>query len=826
METKPTTWQEQGPFTSLVDMQGETGANVGRHASLQERKAPKAMPEEDLDAPEPGVKVEAPQGSWTNEITEVVDVINIGNQTSAGISLCTLGETQEAVTEIEERPEKLPEAKEESRKADNPCEEDSPPTQPLSALSAAECGEKEGFSSLEGEVEEGISEAEPTEDSQESAKTPKLLQPAHRDVCIPSQLDLTTVLNAGDIYNGETETSTSPPARSGLSDLNSSDGRPPPDSPPFADESGEEEGTGTDMTNCQEQSGRRELSCVGFQPSRPEKRDSALPANGSVRQEEAVLPQKQPELSPRGLNQEAAQQVFGQGSPPGSAVAMEPANQGGEASQGFSCVAAVRARSRRAGERTEGGNEQTGGVGGQNKSGVEKSEAGVRSESKGLFRYLRAVQTQELKAERNSGIPLRADSDTRMRTDVHDDSQSDSGVSADFHSFRTLNSSTSMSADSPVSTETPIEREIRRAIEREQSLRRSRGLPNQRSSPEYVEVPLRRSFQSQSVAPKWSQNKDREFAGKKMQQEIHEESRREQDLVKIGKIPGFYDKGTVRQIKERKQLFETLQISPELPPTISPKSKTPSWSSTSSEDLNITLESQDESGTSTPEHTYADRKPTTLNSSRSQTSAKGLDQSSLRGPRFSEGSGCQIIILENSLTVPAQKHYKAKAQAEAIAATDAKNSFHSSDKARGHDGLMKAVKEQEGKPGAVSKENPFFKLRSSTNLDKVKQDIQEAKDREKELHTLRLSLYGGINATEATSKKENPVPGPLSNGRSGTYEGRQSADQVSARPSVQTEEERILHPEIHKSPRTPRQKNPLVQLWESGLVNSYNLEDD
>uniref|UniRef100_A0A3B3UNG8 A-kinase anchor protein 2 C-terminal domain-containing protein n=1 Tax=Poecilia latipinna TaxID=48699 RepID=A0A3B3UNG8_9TELE len=158
---------------------------------------------------------------------------------------------------------------------------------------------------------------------------------------------------------------------------------------------------------------------------------------------------------------------------------------------------------------------------------------------------------------------------------------------------------------------TPIEREIRRAIEREQSLRRSRGLPNQRTSPEYVEVPSRKSL-SMSSTPKWSQNKDREFAGKKMQHEIHEETRREQDLVKIGKIPGFYDKGTVRQIKERKQLFETLQVCPESPLTFSPKSKTPSWSSGSSEDLNLILESQDESGTSTPEHTtYKERKPTT-----------------------------------------------------------------------------------------------------------------------------------------------------------------------------------------------------------------------
>lgn len=213
------------------------------------------------------------------------------------------------------------------------------------------------------------------------------------------------------------------------------------------------------------------------------------------------------------------------------------------------------------------------------------------------------------------------------------------------------------------------------------------------------------------------------------------------------------------------------------------------------------------------------------NQTMSQTSAKGLDHSNLRGPRFSEGSGCQIIILENGLTVPAQKRNNVKAEEEAFPAPETGKNLHSSNKA-GHDQLTNKKKEQEEKETSASKENPFFKLRSSTNLDKVRQDIQEAKDREKELRTLRLSLYGDINSAESSSKKEMPSPGPLPNGGSESYEGHQSVDRLSARPPVQRGEERIYHPEIQKSPRVPRQKNPLVQLWESGLVNSYNLEDD
>uniref|UniRef100_A0A3Q4I5T7 A-kinase anchor protein 2 C-terminal domain-containing protein n=1 Tax=Neolamprologus brichardi TaxID=32507 RepID=A0A3Q4I5T7_NEOBR len=155
---------------------------------------------------------------------------------------------------------------------------------------------------------------------------------------------------------------------------------------------------------------------------------------------------------------------------------------------------------------------------------------------------------------------------------------SDSGVSADFSPSNTLESS-----PSTVSRETPIEREIRRSIEREHSLRRSRGLPNLHITPEYVEVPLRKTVLSNSVAVKteWCQDKDREFAGKKMLHEIQTETQREQDLVKLGKIPGFYDKGTVRQIREKKQIYETFQTPSDSTFTASTSRRAPSVSSVS-----------------------------------------------------------------------------------------------------------------------------------------------------------------------------------------------------------------------------------------------------
>ncbi|KAI5613800.1 hypothetical protein C0J50_4204 [Silurus asotus] len=138
-----------------------------------------------------------------------------------------------------------------------------------------------------------------------------------------------------------------------------------------------------------------------------------------------------------------------------------------------------------------------------------------------------------------------------MDLDQYDDSQSDSGVSADF------------SPNSMSDNETPIEREIRLSFKREQSLRRSRGLDETK---EFIEIPLRKSILSHDLPEKSTKDhgKERQFAGKKMQQEIHAEAEREKVLVKLGRLPGFYDKGTVRQLQEKKLLFESLRESKDL----------------------------------------------------------------------------------------------------------------------------------------------------------------------------------------------------------------------------------------------------------------------
>ncbi|XP_067435867.1 uro-adherence factor A [Thunnus thynnus] len=846
MATKPVAWQEQGPANSLNEwvsesrMQGEVGASL--NSPLQNKKAPRAEPEEDIDILEPGAQ----------------------------------DKTQEMVTELAPQLSETTQAHEESEKCMNLLGEDALPSPPhLGALSTEECFEKESFFSLEGEVAEWISDVEiisnPVEDCM-FPQTSQLTEPVDREVISTSEEmtgdEMTTEENLAqlklslDVFsNSEPENHTSG-AAAAADGTNSTVHHFPPDrnksddvytagSPPFADESEEEEEMSMDVTSCQQQQGAIDIRSKPFQSSNPANVSivptSALTAVTSTEQQEELLSQGQCEPAPKGTNQEAAQQVFSQSSAPLSTVAMESSNQGGAASQGSGCVVTVRERHSGAGERTEGDSE-TGGEEGQKESGLERNKTVEQQHGGGLLRSSKTDQIQEQKTEKYScGVSSKHISHTRMESDSCDDSQSDSGVSADFSPCSTLEGSTTIPTGSPatVPKETPIEREIRRAIAREQSLRRSRGLPNPPTSPEYVDVPLRKTVLSQPLPAKSEkcQGKDREFAGKKMQHEIHEEARREQDLVKLGKVPGFYDKGTVRQLKERQQLFEAFQKPSDSTLTISSRSKPTSWSSAS--DIS-TLENQEDisSQASTVGGSDVERRRSLdlLSPSQSPNSAnsRGSTSSTPRGPGFSEGTSCQVVILENNLSVPAQRLYHAKQEAEAVTAVDSGAPYVSPG------GIIE--REQEKEEEMAPKENPFFKLRSSTNL--VELDIREAQEREKELRKQRISLYGGTegakegvgeaggsgrsSSMEGKSPKLSSsslnglavpdLPGSSSRGGgTGSPAARQSIGKFSVWPPAQAEEEKIHRPE---SPRTPRQKTPLVQRWESGLVNRHNEEDD
>lgn len=120
-----------------------------------------------------------------------------------------------------------------------------------------------------------------------------------------------------------------------------------------------------------------------------------------------------------------------------------------------------------------------------------------------------------------------------------------------------------------------------------------------------------------------------------------------------------------------------------------------------------------------------------------------------RGPDFPEGTGCPVIILENNLSVPAQKLYHAKPEAEPVTAVESERPNISSFRTAEHGGTIgRELEKEEEQEEVAPKENPFFKLRSSTNLAKVEKEIREAQEREKELHKQRISLYGGTECAK------------------------------------------------------------------------------
>ncbi|XP_064857476.1 uncharacterized protein misp3 [Oncorhynchus nerka] len=477
-------------------------------------------------------------------------------------------------------------------------------------------------------------------------------------------------------------------------------------------------------------------------------------------------------------NQEvAAQQVFKGATlaPPLATVAKEPANQVKADLLGSGCVVVKEQAGgeRKVGKR-EGDNRQTGGERGQRASGL--GAAGEADRKK------KEKRSEEKRT--NTGLLMSRDSHSKaskmkLGGDLFDDSQSDSGVSADFSPGSTVElQTTTPTLTSPPADETPIEREIRRAVQREQSLRRSRGLHNNPPTQEYVDIPLRKSVLTETLPSKSDKcqgGKDRLFAGKKMQKEISVETQREQVLVRLGKVRGSYDKGTVRQLKERKKLFEAFQEPKETSSMILSQSKAPSWASAS--DLStLEIQGNDASSVSFVGGSFGERRRSSLelmsqtqNQSPSGT-PKGITYTPhgapvSRGPTLSESAGGQIIILDNHhhlvLPAPAHVHHVSKplrhshstgtlTETQGLTVVDSASIYSSTSALSGEErrgfwrdedgGRMDQEEEEEEE---VPKENPFFKLRSSSvSQDKVEQDIREAREREKELRRQRSSLYG------------------------------------------------------------------------------------
>lgn len=654
------------------------------HASSQlDKKAPRAEPEEDIDVLRPGVEDALPENQ-TLSTSEIADFLEQNDESRR----FTMDEEKMAdLKQVARILEALKHQEDSDPDFTDPLANIPTPLLSSSALAGEEHLETGGVSYLEDEVNERTSDRDMDEDPTDSQNIAE--QPV-KPPLFDKELDPT-------LEEGEGDNMTKCDNSSQLSYSETVEAIPVAEvsqhcaddvcSPLFADQGEEEDTKGI--------------------PSH----SGPLSAVPSDKQQNELFSQSRCEQALRGVNQEAAQQVCSQSTPPLSTVAMELSNQGGAGAQGSDCVLTLTERHNRVGERREGKSEQTDGEEGQNDGSLEREETARRQVSEGLF------QPEETENHFASSRGI------RMESDSSDDSQSDSSVSTD-----TLEGT----AATPVTPlkETPIEREIRRSIEREHSLRRSRGLPSPTTAPEYVEIPLRKSVLSQTIIVKSEkyQGKDRQYAGKKMQLEIHEEVKREQDLVNLGKVPGFYDKGTVQELKDRKEIFEAFQKPDELVSTVA-KSKT----SSSGDILNAAAISSNTAGS---------------------VSVYGSRLASSIPQHQSSPDTYQDVIREKSLASPAETLYQHKTVPEFTEITEV--DFGNPDPSSrgggggGHCGIE--ISEEEQRAAGVessSRGNPFFKLRSSITALRVEQDIREAQHREQELYKQRISLYGSTESTKA-----------------------------------------------------------------------------
>ncbi|XP_064180140.1 uncharacterized protein misp3 [Anguilla rostrata] len=546
------------------------------------------------------------------------------------------------------------------------------------------------------------------------------------------------------------------------------------------------------------------------------------------------------------------QQVF-EGSPPLATVALEPASQR-PGCHGSACVV-VREWAGRRREGEEKGSEQTGEEAQQSVAGLHTGEEANQEQRE---RGAESAQRGETKAnggrEGQSNPPAHRRG-SRMEASNGEDNQSDSGVSADFSPGSTVELCPAPCAPqedpdacpAPLN-ETPIEREIRRAVEREQSLRRSRGLT---STQEFVEIPLRKPVLSRAVPSRAAKGEgtDRQFAGKKMLKEISVEAQREEVLVLMGKLPGVYDKGTVRQLREKKQLFEAFQEKREMSGSLTPLSKRPSFSASDISAAGSQMGDGPNAGPVLESGHGLDQIAQKQDQKPGSAGYGGEDfgntHRGLCGPTLSEGTSSQIIILENNVFLhtpvpnPDGLQHPSHStgslpEAHDVTVVDSGTVGEGRRVVGEAEGTEEAEEEEEEEVSMV-RENPFFKLRSSMSLrPDVEQDIQEGRQRERELRRQRSSLYGTTGAgggRPASTGTRSPTPSQngLSTSELPSYttsptpSARQSLGKLDLTwPPAQPSAEVTGQTEAPRS----RRKTQLLQRWESGTVNGHEEEQD
>ncbi|NXX35875.1 MISP protein, partial [Nicator chloris] len=138
-------------------------------------------------------------------------------------------------------------------------------------------------------------------------------------------------------------------------------------------------------------------------------------------------------------------------------------------------------------------------------------------------------------------------------------------------------SSNRLGKETRVSNETPIEREIRMTMEREENLWKERGIQRLTSSSELVEIQTKPVLNIHTSPGPGRKGKDRSRASLYVQREIEQETKREEDLKRQGRLLGAYDRGIQQELEERRRVFEQEEAPPQKPTPLKRAEERRSW---------------------------------------------------------------------------------------------------------------------------------------------------------------------------------------------------------------------------------------------------------
>uniref|UniRef100_A0A8C5N0C9 A-kinase anchor protein 2 C-terminal domain-containing protein n=1 Tax=Leptobrachium leishanense TaxID=445787 RepID=A0A8C5N0C9_9ANUR len=323
-------------------------------------------------------------------------------------------------------------------------------------------------------------------------------------------------------------------------------------------------------------------------------------------------------------------------------------------------------------------------------------------------------------------------------------------------------------ADAMPPAETPIEREIRLAIERENILRQERGICSPTGQQELVEV-RRRTLVVEKGPPV---GKERQLAGAQMQRDIQLESRREQDLVQLGKVMGTYDRGPQQELQERKQVFENVSTVPSEP--VFKKRQSASLQAAGG------------------------KTPISVAPALSVNWPHGAPKPGGRkGPSYMEANGSNIILIEHSAVL----QRSAPTTNSTLAPAD----------------LPRPTKSDSPQPASGK---PYQATRSSSPRSLLEREIEEVQEREKALRKQRTSVYGSNESLVDGPKRRSENRGDV---LSGIYQPerpnwRKLDVNWPPNPDAMTNGQQA--DQSLDGPR--RQRSALIRSWEAGTPSPLN----